>query len=550
MAKSIKLGFLSFLLARFLLPATPIPDDPSLQAMETIRSADLRSNLYFLASDEMQGRNINTLSNKITSHYLAHRFELMGLRPVAIEDGYFQYFDLVQSELSDANRLEIHLQDSTLPTTALLHEDFYPCRLSPSRQVTAPLVFVGYGITAPEKGYDDYQGVDVRGKMVLLMTHEPGEENADSPFDGLVISDYGRELHKILNAQERGAVGAIIVKDPVNHSGPENFEKEARSTWPEQVSQSRPTLQVWADQVQIPAVHASRKIAAALLQPTHASLEEIQTRIDRDYRPHGFPVTGVRATLETAVIRNETRVRNVLAYLPGSDPALKSEVVILGAHFDHVGVRDGEVYPGADDDGSGTAGLLEIAEAFTLNPSLPRRSILFAGWNAEEQGLLGSYYYVARPSFPLAKTVAMFQMDMIGRNEEVPDPNDRRFRGLQKQTAEQNANALNILGFSRSNDLRQLVSRSNERIGLELKFRYDNHQGNLLRRSDHWPFLNQGVPALFFHTGLHPDYHRPGDTADKIDYPKMERIVRLVFLCSWRAANTTVPPRLDPSKGP
>ena len=136
-------------------------------------------------------------------------------------------------------------------------------------------------------------------------------------------------------------------------------------------------------------------------------------------------------------------------------------------------------------------------------------------------------------------------MDMIGRNEEIPDSTNPRFHGLEKQTAAENTNSVNILGYTRSNDLRDLVAASNEYVGLEVKFRYDNNSGNLLRRSDNWPFLVSGVPALFFHTGLHPDYHQPTDTPEKINYAKLEKIVRLVFLSSWNAANTQEAPRLN-----
>ena len=202
-----------------------------------------------------------------------------------------------------------------------------------------------------------------------------------------------------------------------------------------------------------------------------------------------------------------------------------------------MGTQDGEIFNGADDDASGTVGLLEIAEAFAVSPEKPKRSILFAAWNAEEGGLLGSRYYVERPAFPLEKTVALFQMDMIGRDEEITDPQNPRFFGLPKQSAQENRNSLHILGYSRSEELRNLVTQNNQQIGLDLKFQYDHTPANLLRRSDQWPFLSNDVPALFFHTGLHPDYHRPTDTPEKINYPKMEKVVRLVFLCSWAAAN-------------
>ena len=153
-----------------------------------------------------------------------------------------------------------------------------------------------------------------------------------------------------------------------------------------------------------------------------------------------------------------------------------------------------------------------------------------------------------KPPHPLGKTVALFQMDMIGRNEEVPDPDNPRFRGLEQQTAAENTNTLHLLGYSRSPELRSLVARQNQLIGLDLKLQYDHNPSNLLRRSDHWPFLVSHVPALFFHTGLHPDYHRPTDTADKINYAKLEKVTRLIFLCTWEAADTGTQPQPNSRK--
>lgn len=524
-----------------LLAATG-PDHPLAEAIESITAADLKSDLYFLASDEMQGREINTPFNRLASRYLAHRFELMGLKPVE-NDSYFQYFSLVQAQLAQPNRLQIqHGQSATI---AILKEDFFPSTLSGNGKVSALLVFAGYGITALEYDYDDYQGLNVRGTIVVMMNHEPGEKDPNSSFDGLVHSEYSREFYKIANAQDHGAVAVIFIPDEANHPKSRKFSRGARLIWPEDVSRGRYSLKLWADQVKIPALHVSRQIAGALLESSETTVEKIQKKIDQGYQPHSFPLPTVEATVETAVIRSETRVRNVLAYLPGSDPRLKDEVVIVSAHFDHVGSRKGEVFNGADDNASGTVGLLEVAEAYALSSEKPKRSMLFVGWNAEERGLLGSRYYVERPTFPLEKTTAVFQMDMIGRNEEVPDPQNSRFRGLEKQTAEENTNSVNVLGYSRSQDLRNLVVQNNQRIGLDVRFRYDNNAINLLRRSDNWPFLINRVPALFFHTGLHPDYHQPTDTPDKINYSKMEKIVRLVFLSSWNAANASTPPRLN-----
>ena len=514
--------------------------------MGTIRAEDLKSDLYFLASDEMKGRDISTAFNEIASRYLAHRFERMGLLPGGEDNSYFQYFVLVQSQLAETNRLEITHDDSPPATIGLIQEDYCPTITSANKQLTAPVVFVGYGIIAPEHNYDDYHGIDVRGKVAFLIEHEPGEKDSNSPFDGLLNSEHSHEVRKLLNAQQQGAVGAIIVRDEANHPSSGEFSQRARRLWPEEDASPLPyTLQNWTDAIRIPAIYVSPGIAQKLLKSQQLSLEQIQTSIDAQYKPQSFRLEGVKATIETAITRKQVRLRNVLAYLPGSDPQLRSEVVVVGAHFDHVGVREQKIYNGADDNASGTVGVLEIAEAFAESPRATRRSLLFAVWNAEERGLLGSYYYVAHPTFPLDETVAMFQMDMIGRNEEIRDPKSRLFRGLEKQSAEENLNSVNVLGYSRSEDLMQVVTENNRRIGLDLKFRYDNHAQNLLRRSDNWPFLVSGVPAIFFTTGLHPDYHTPQDTPDKINYGKLERIVRLVFLSIWTTANTTTPPKLN-----
>ena len=192
--------------------------------------------------------------------------------------------------------------------------------------------------------------------------------------------------------------------------------------------------------------------------------------------------------------------------------------------------------------------LLEIAEAYTEAVRMgegPRRSVLIAAWNFEEKGLLGAWAYVEDPLHPLDRTVAVLNMDMIGRNEEVVVGGGGRFRGLDVQSGESNANAINILGTTRSSDLTSEVETANGGIGLDMRFRYDNHPLQLLRRSDHWPFMQVGVPALFYHTGLHPDYHRQDDVPERINYEKLEKVVRLVYQTSWSLAVRPLPGRVS-----
>jgi Zn-dependent M28 family amino/carboxypeptidase len=222
--------------------------------------------------------------------------------------------------------------------------------------------------------------------------------------------------------------------------------------------------------------------------------------------------------------------------------------VVISGHPDHDGADGAQIWNGADDNGSGTVGLVAIAEAYALaarEGRRPKRSILFAAFNSEERGLLGAWAFAESPLVPLTRIVAVLNMDMIGRNEEVPVGGGPRFRGLPVQSAESNDNSVTLLGWSRSGELTAAIERANQSYGLRLKKEYDNNPSNLLRRSDHWPFLQHGVPGIWFHTGLHPDYHTVNDRPERINYPKMEKITRLVHQVSWDLAQGGTRPRVS-----
>ncbi len=513
----------------------------------SIRQEDLRADLFFLAGDALGGRLTGTLENRIAAEFLKSRFQRLGLAPVGPGRSYYQPFNLMTAALGENNRFRVVLSDR-LELRPQAGQDFYPHRFSASAAVSGPLVFAGFGIATPKLFHDDYRGSQIRGSVVLVLEHEPGENDADSPFDGLVSSQASSPLEKALAAQQRGAVAILLVADVHNHPGPENFYAAARNYWPPEAQRiQRYTLASWADRVRIPVIQISRALAEALVSGTGKTLLELAASAEAPGGSTGVLIPGVRLELETEVQRSVLTERNVVALLEGSDPELKNEWVIICAHFDHNGADDEQIYNGADDDASGTVGLLEIAEAYALAAAggqKPRRSVLFAAWNAEERGLLGAWAYVENPLHPLSRTVAVLNMDMIGRNEEVPEGGGGRFRGLEIQTAESNRNAVNLLGYSRSPELWELVREANRGIGLELKARYDNNASNLLRRSDHWPFLQRGVPAVFFHTGLHPDYHTMYDRPENINYEKLEKIVRLVYQTSWDLAQREGRPRM------
>jgi Zn-dependent M28 family amino/carboxypeptidase len=250
----------------------------------------------------------------------------------------------------------------------------------------------------------------------------------------------------------------------------------------------------------------------------------------------------VSAQLTPDVVATTVIMHNVLGIIEGRQSS--SEMVVVGAHLDHDGVDEaGQIYNGADDNASGTAAVLAIAAAFaraSARGERPERSVVFAFWNGEEKGSLGAEYYAGKP-VPARRVVANLNLDMIGREEEIPDPNDPRFQGFAKTAASQNTNVVHLLGYSYSPDLAAIVERANDTIRLTLREDYDRDSQGLLHRSDNWPFMEHGIPAVFFTTGLHPDYHTPDDDTDRIDFAKLERIAELACRAAWMTAEGDAP---------
>jgi hypothetical protein len=514
---------------------------------ESIRQDDLRADLFFLAGDSMRGRLTDTEENRASADFIRSRFERMGLKGAGPNGSYFQSYNLMTATLgqSSMNGMEIAAADG-LVRQLTVGQEFYPHRFSATGTVSGPVVFAGFGISAPHLQYDDYSG-DVKGKIVLVLDHEPGERDPNSPFDGVVTSEPSTPWRKALAAQEKGAVALLFVADVLNHPGASNFEAAARNYWPEKPPRIlNYTLAAWSDRIRIPVAQISPAVAASLVAGTGKPFEEIAKSAESSRGADPTALPGTRVTVHTSVDRHIVPDRNVVAALEGSDPQLKNEWVIVSAHYDHNGADGTQIFNGADDNGSGVVALIEIAEAYALAAKegrRPKRSILFASWNSEERGLLGAWAYTEQPLAPLTSIAAVLNMDMIGRNEEIPVGGGQRFAGLEVQTAESNSNALNLMAFSKVPDITAAVEKANGGIGLDLKKRYDNNSSNLLRRSDQWPFLQRGVPAMGFITGLHPDYHTQYDRPEKINYVKMEKIARLVHQVSWDIANADAKPK-------
>ena len=515
--------------------------------MDSIKTAEMRADLFFLASDALQGRLTDTPENAIAADWVRSRFERLNLSPGG-QDGSFDHrYNLMKASLGAGNALSIGvLPGSGTRSDLKVSEEFYPHRFSANATAEGSVTFVGFGIVSPERKHDDYRDA-ARGRIALILDREPGVNDPASVFDGVVTAEVAQPIRKVLAAQDRGAIGVLFVEDVHNQTGPSNFQAQAATYWPATAPRvERYTLKAWADRVHIPVMQISAPVAERLIAGNGRTLLELARSAET--RGGVTPLAiNTPVAMQASVGHQTVPDRSVVATLEGADATLKTEHVLVSAHFDHEGADGPRIFNGADDDGSGTVGLVEIAEAFALAAQAgqrPRRSVMFAAWNSEERGLLGAWAYTEDPIVPLDRIAAVLNMDMIGRDEEVQVGGGGRFRGLDVQTAQSNVNATNIIGTVRSPDLRAAIERANQATGLDLRFRYDNNASNLMRRSDHWPFIQRGVPGVWIHTGLHPDYHTVYDRPEKINYVKMEKIVRMVYQATWDLANAAGRPRL------
>ncbi len=412
------------------------------------------------------------------------------------------------------------------------------------------LVYVGYGISAPELNYDDYAGVDARGKIVVLMEHEPQEDDPKSIFNGTGNTRYATSRVKLLNAQRHGAIAVLLMPEPNATHVPTS--KRLANVFAGVTAKRLTPIPLQAiadDEVRIPLMTIPLSVADELFKDSGTTPKELQTGIDQDLKPRSREFAGTQVRLQTK--NSSTHVGttyNVVGLLPGSDPALAAETLIVSGHHDHNGSseveeQDGrrhvDIWHGADDNGSGTVGVVEMAHAFASNRMRPKRSILFVVFASEERGLLGSYYMAQHPLRPLATTRAMVNFDMIGRDEKSSAQTD----GVIEIPAD-TSNRLNLIGTLYSPDFLHTVEHEDKYVGLILDDRFERDTAlGIFFRSDQFPFILRDVPALWFFTGFHPDYHHVTDTVDKIDFAKMTKIVRLGYLSLFDIADENRTPR-------
>lgn len=524
----------------------------------TLTEAPLKSDLAYIASDRLAGRMSLQPGDDLAIQWIADQFAKAGLKPAAVgADGkpsYLQSFELIEYRPDRAeSKIEISRKyPSGSPVqTEWKAPDAVGAYKTPVDITSAPVVFAGYGITAPELGYDDYKGIDVKGKIVFVFDHEPQEDDPRSIFNGTGNTRYATTRVKLLNAQAHGAVALVVVAEP-NRKHLTNAERAARIGGSISRAVPLPLQAIADDELHIPAVVIQDKVAEQLFSNTGTTGGVLQSVIDKDLTPQSRDLPGTTMSLH---LRNTSEHRgvtsNVAGLLEGSDPTLHAETILITAHHDHDGSapcpagRGGvdeqgrptqagpecmQVWHGADDNGSGTVGVVNLARAFTANGERPKRSILFVVFASEERGLLGAYWMAAHPLRPLKTTRAQINFDMIGRDEQASPQTD----GLIQIPAD-TTNRLNLIGALYSPSYGRVVAEENKRVGLVLDDRFDHESAlNVFFRSDQFPFVLKNVPAFWWFTGFHPDYHHITDTVEKIDYAKMNRILELAYLTAWR----------------
>lgn len=463
------------------------PGDSALDATRYL------NHIKYLASPDMRGRETGSPELEKAAKYIASQFQADGLKSVG-NKGYLQPFQVTTTaKLGAGNQLAFTAGAGS--RTLIASKDFIPFNFSSKGKVANDVVFAGYGITAPEYNYDDYADVDVKGKVVLVLAHEPQEYDEKSVFEGKVYTDHAQFYSKAANARKHGAVAVVVVSDRINHKGTaEELEIFGRTTGPADAG--------------ILFIQMKHEIAESWLKAAGKDLAAIEKGIETDLKPRSLALKGVQVRANIDVERAVKTAHNVFAYLPGET----DEYLIIGAHYDHLGLGyqfslapslAGTVHPGADDNGSGTAGVLELAHRFANLPK-QKRGILFMTFAGEEQGLLGSGFYANHPEFPVEKAVAMINMDMIGRVN-----NGKIFIG----------------GAGTGDTLRRKLDVLIPQFP-DMKIDYSDSGG--YGSSDHTSFTAKQIPVLFFFSGLHSDYHKPGDTWDKINSKGAVRVLELV----------------------
>ena len=502
---------------------------------ETISAAQLRGYLSFIASDEMEGRDTPSRGLDTVAKFIALNLGRWGFKPYGDDGTFFQKIALRRDVLDPSKSIaEINGQKF------LIGEDFIPNAVSAS--LTGPMVFAGNGWVVKSKNLDSYQGVDVKDKIIVVVGSGQGFPRGFTRADlaGRMGEDWSSPS---VYAQAHGAKGVVVISDSQASQMWEQLRQ--RITQPGRAVVEKFVTQ--APAAAVPSILISSKMATALFAGEKFDAATLVNRTESGDQVPAFDLNANNTlTINVAVKSERPMTQNVVAVWDGSDPVLKNEYVAMGAHYDHVGIcAPGTADPicnGADDDGSGTTALLGMAEALSRARQRPRRSVLFVWHCGEEKGLWGSRYFTEYPTVPLDKIVTQINIDMIGRSKKADDTNPRN-KDLT------GPDSIYVIGSTMMSTelgaLSQTVNKSFLNLTYDVKYDDPADPNRFFYRSDHFNYARKGIPIIFFFDGVHEDYHRPGDEPQKIDYDKMERVTRTIYMLLWEVASLKERPKVD-----
>ena len=498
---------------------------------DKITSSDLSSYVTFLASPLLKGRMNGEPGLDIAQQYIASEAKLIGLTP-ANGNSYFQPYSVIKNSM-DPEKTMIQIVPKGRDTITYREPIFQLVPTGPTDfTVDGEVVFAGYGLKQDKYGYNDFENIQTEGKILLVMMSSPMNADGKYVFETAKWTSFMSIQVKLTALLFSRAKAVMFVMDP--RSGYISLDDQFPGISGELVSSTtfkgeKPRNFTLPNMPKM--MFISRSVADAILDGSGYTLEDLQKKIDSELKPHSFLIPDKQVKITEAVQSTEEPMNNVAAYIEGSDPVLKNEYVVFSCHADHIGVTAKGINTGADDNASGCAALLSMAEAFRSLENKPMRSILFLWFSGEEIGLYGSQTYINNPLVPLEKTVADLNMDMIGRVKGVADTSaENPMTGPKK---------VFVITDNQSKELLKIAEDVDKTSDLDLDYSLSgrNHPLQLFSRSDHYNFVKHDIPVLFFTTGLHIDYHTPGDVVDKIDFNKMELVTRTMYQIGYNVAN-------------
>jgi len=494
------------------------------KALNTITESDLEAHLEFIASDLLEGRETGDPGLVIASQYIQSNIKRIGLKSMNNNSSYLQDMDMLWITSDFENTWLKGINDQS---ELVFRNDSVICPIPYflNTELEGEVVFAGYGYRNDEEDYNDFEGLDLNGKIVMIMSRTP-KNFRDKSEDVTTFFNERKEGPKFIHALQNGAKAILWVFDPDNIY--ESFYEFGDLSYfdntfflADEAPQASPASFVFI----------TRHTADLILKSTGYTLAELQHQIDSENKPVSQPVNGINLNIKLEKKVKDFTSYNVVGIIEGSDPVLKNECVVYTAHYDHAGLDGkGNVFNGADDNGSGTVGLLEIAEAYMSLSKPPKRSIVFVWCTAEEKGLYGSKYYTMHPAYPLEQTVININLDMIGRIKTEADTGKVLFYDIDVKGKD----GLFVYTGKQSSDLIHINETACQK--LDLIADYDGEQTHLYS-SDQYHFYENGIPVLFYHTGIHTDLHQITDEVSKISYAKMKRVCQLAFSVGYEAAN-------------